>query len=1415
VKKLLNRLIYRAPALITLLLTAQLCQSEAFANPTGPTVSNGTVSFTSQGTHFTINASDHAFINWQSFNIGTGETTTFVQPSPTSVVWNQINDPNPSQILGNLNANGYVVLQNSSGFYIGGQASITAHGVMLTTAPIAAPDLSSGGAWAFDAPPPTAKIVNYGQINIAGGGPAFLIANDIINGGAISAPGGKIGLYAGQQVLVSTSPDGRGLSAEVTLPQGSVDNQGHLIADGGTIALQAKVVNQGGLIQANSVRDVNGIIELVASDSLNLDASSVVSAHGDSVGTSSGGAITVKSGNNFSDQAGSTINIAGGAQGGNGGQVEISAPQMSSIQSAITAQAATGFLDGMLTIDPLNILLTTSGSSAPGSGTVASGDPPTDGTLTLNVNSFTGLSQINLQAINNITFSTLWTLTDPGVASLLSLSAGNNIIFNNSSGIVAGNNWSVNLAAGTALAPGFQPVTGNDGIYLNGNSYVQTQNGDIKLSAANEVIVNSGAIRTLNGGNIAVTTQSGDVNTGVNFNGYAFAPHNSIVNNGPPYYTVSSALGGISTAAGGNVNINAGGNVTSYLPLAGNANALFDGGTGAFGSQPGDVTVTAGGNVYGHYMVANGTGKVTAGGNVGVPLTDTHQGNGFALSLVKGSWEVDAPNGSIYLQEVRNPNGIFNNHGAVNSYSGYHFFDYDQSDSVLLNADNAVEITGFSVPRVAGAAVPILFPGSLQVVSGAGGFTLDQNVTLFPSAQGDLNIATTGNFSSPAGNYLAMSDSGSQQWNPIPADGNTGSFSIKDHAASPLEINSQTPVNIFVGGDMNNVTVYATKAAQITVGGDMLNANFVGENLQTSGVMGDTVIHVAGKIYYTPSLNSIALASPIVSANPTQPTTWDSVFYLAVDPGKVASLTSFDARNPSIVGANGLAAYLKAQNYLLFPSGSYNAYGQNPGFYYDPSGKQLYFNGNMSTLLTPGQISALEGGTFTVLVADKLGNPVIDPVTGHLQTTTYTFIAPTVAAAEIGGLYQKSLAVSGVARAGLQIGGPGQFNIVADSMDLGNAPGVLSWGFGNGSVAGGVNYASLNGLTPSGAAVNLTLNGDLTMLTSTIGSFDGGDVAINSLGGELDLGTQNLFIKSSNQNLAYGIYTSGHSDVSVTAYNDVNIDGSRIASYNGGNVFVESLHGDVNIGSGGSIYVPVPLVGVKSVQSTPIYGSGIVAVSLPANLRTPGGGTLPGNITVQTPEGSILSSQAGILQLALDGNLSGGPTVSLTAGTPASGDNPAVPGNIDLGSSGLIGGTVVLTAQGDIKGYVISRQDSTVNAAQNFSGTLLSAGSADVSAGGSVAGTVIGVGGVTASSGAGISASLLGQNVSANGGAAQSTLGTTATATSASQSAAQQSSTDTKQQIASNENDDDDQKKKKKPGIRHIKRVTVLLPKSS
>jgi filamentous hemagglutinin family protein len=1401
VKNNLTRYFRRASAVATLLLASSICQFSAQANPTGGTVTQGAASFNTSGSQFTINqTSGNAVINWQSFNIGAGETTTFVQPSSSSVAFNQINDVNPSQILGNLNANGYVVLQNPNGFYVGGTAAITAHGLIMTTASAPAIDFSSTGPWSFNAPPPAAKIINYGKINVTGGGSAFLIASDIENNGTISAPGGKIGLYAGEQVLVSTSPDGRGLSAEVTLPTGSVDNEGKLIADAGSIAAQAKTVNQGGLIQANSAQNVNGTIELVAGDSLNVGASSVISAQGGGTGASSGGSVTLQSGNTFSDQSSSTISIAGGAQGGNGGQLEISAGSLIGIQSQIDGHASSGFLGGTFTIDPTELTLDSSFVS----------------TLVPTLSS--GLYQINLQADDTITLNTLWELKDPGSAALLTLTAGNDIIFNNGSGIIGDNNWSVSISAGPLNLSAKPTTSSTDGIYLDGTSFLQTQNGDINLWAANEVQVGwmgadtgsvnsgTGGISTTAGGNIDVTAQYGDVNTGSNPNGFLYkSPSGYPKKLLPPYYSVSTSLGGISTAAGGDVTITAGGNVTSYNPSGITVGA--DAGTGAFGSEPGNVTITAGGNVYGHYVVANGTGTITAGKDVGVSAGP----NSVALSLIDGTWNVNAPNGNIYLQEVRNPNGIFNNSGGDTSVAA-HLFDYAPDATVNLDAGTGVYLTDVSVPRLSADPIQVIYPPILNLTAGAGGVTLEGNVILFPSADQNLTINTTAGgdlqtTADPGSTFeLLMSDSSQSQWF------NSSTFSDTDHGTGvPVQAaDSSASVNLDISGSMENLTLITTRATHITVDGDMKDCGFSGQNLSSSDI---TSIKVLGQIYNQSPysfINNVNIpAIPASDLLPGMAESWDDIFTLALNPSIIASLTV-----PVGTQASQLASYAIQNAGLFSPQVLANGQllGANPGFVFSSATGRFGYAGQMNQSV----LAALGSGQITTLRLVN-GQPVLDS-NGHFLTDTVSWAPPS----DIQTLYTDNLGAPSPinGQLGYRIGGPGQFDINAGSMQLGNTYGILSCdvvdpqgGYGR--------YANLVSLTPSGATVNVTVAGDLDMLTSTIATLGGGDVNVISTGGSMDLGSQELLQPP--RQVGFGIYTSGAGDVNVTALDDIDIDGSRIAAYDGGNIFVESSQGNVNVGSGGNTLNSVSISYVNSAGIADIFvekvaGSGILASTLVQPFH-PGDASIPGNITVNTPQGDITATAGGILQEALNGNVQAGPTITLTAGTfpPGNPNNPGnLPehaGNIDLGNSGVIGGTINLLANGNIFGVVISRQNSTVNAAQNFTGTLLSAGSADVSAGGSVAGTIIGVGGANVSGGS-ISAPVLGQNVAVNGGPSQSTLGKSANASTASQSASQQAAQSASQQVASVDADDD-QKKRKHPTLQRMKRVTVILPKSS
>ena len=75
---------------------------EASANPQGGTISAGEATIQGQGTPVVqVNqVSDRAVIDWKSFDIAPGETTTFHQPSACSAILNHVHDQNPSQIAG-------------------------------------------------------------------------------------------------------------------------------------------------------------------------------------------------------------------------------------------------------------------------------------------------------------------------------------------------------------------------------------------------------------------------------------------------------------------------------------------------------------------------------------------------------------------------------------------------------------------------------------------------------------------------------------------------------------------------------------------------------------------------------------------------------------------------------------------------------------------------------------------------------------------------------------------------------------------------------------------------------------------------------------------------------------------------------------------------------------------------------------------------------------------------------------------------------------------------------------------------------------------------------------------------------------------------------------------------------------------
>lgn len=258
------------------------------ANPLGGVVVGGSAVIQSQGTPNVIvnQNSNSAIINWNTFNIGANERTQFVQPSASSVALNRVTGGlGPSQILGTLTGNGQIFVVNPDGILFGPNSKVDAAGFLATTHDITNADFMAG-KYNFSIPGrPDASIVNLGTITAQNGGFAALVAPGVRNSGTITARLGKISLASANSFsldfygdsLIKLSVNDSIAATVKDVATGAplsalVSNEGTLRANGGTVQLTAvaarqivdAVINNRGVIEANSVGTRNGMIVISA-----------------------------------------------------------------------------------------------------------------------------------------------------------------------------------------------------------------------------------------------------------------------------------------------------------------------------------------------------------------------------------------------------------------------------------------------------------------------------------------------------------------------------------------------------------------------------------------------------------------------------------------------------------------------------------------------------------------------------------------------------------------------------------------------------------------------------------------------------------------------------------------------------------------------------------------------------------------------------------------------------------------------------------------------------------------------------------------------------------------------------------------------------------------------------------------------
>lgn len=263
---------------------AALGGQQALANPIGPTVVNGNATFQQSGATLTITNTANAIINWQGFSIDAGELTRFNQPSAASAVLNRVTTAqNPSSILGTLESNGRVFLINPSGITFGQGAVIDVAGLVASSLNLSDADFLSG-RMRFGAFPGAGPVVNNGAINTTGAGaPVYLVGPAVANGGVITSPQGEVILAAGNSVEI-VNPATPNVSVALSAPGNEALNLGTVLADSGRIGIFAGLINQNGLVQANTaVAGPNGQVVLKATGDVNLAPGSETLAQGGSM----------------------------------------------------------------------------------------------------------------------------------------------------------------------------------------------------------------------------------------------------------------------------------------------------------------------------------------------------------------------------------------------------------------------------------------------------------------------------------------------------------------------------------------------------------------------------------------------------------------------------------------------------------------------------------------------------------------------------------------------------------------------------------------------------------------------------------------------------------------------------------------------------------------------------------------------------------------------------------------------------------------------------------------------------------------------------------------------------------------------------------------------------------------------------
>jgi filamentous hemagglutinin family protein len=755
---------------------------------------------------------------------------------------------------------------------------------------------------------------------------------------------------------------------------------------------------------------------------------------------------------------------------------------------------------------------------------------------------------------------------------------------------------------------------------------------------------------------------------------------------------------GVAALAGGNVTIDAGGDITNLSASIPTIGVQVGGTTYATSAVQvtggGNLTVAAGGSILGgSYYVGRGSATFLAGADVGA-VDISAGGTGLApiVGLGDATLNVTA-RGNLALAEILNPTllnrGAYQGAGSAPVY----FSTYGPTSSASLTAiggtltlnDANVDVIGaisesFLGGNVTGTTGTIasfdILPPSVNLYALSGDVALGRTLALSPSPTGNLqvfanqNVSTASN-SSGSSAQLIVSDADPTQLPSAAAPQSTLQIysdivaaltgALPDqHAATPVftapdQSGTIAPVRVVaLNGsvefqpDVAGITegIWSAKPVQVLAGLDVVDLNMVAQNIGP----GDVTSVTAGRDIVYPQLR---LSNGQVAQ--------DSNGIFVDGPG---SLQLTAGRDVDLGTSSGVSTRANLVNPVLPATGasiSVNA-GIGGGAPQDAAFIKQYVTG--SDEFDSNLIAFVES---------------IDGTSGMTATAAkqqFSAFSPELQRAFVEELFFDLLSIYGSKEAAT----------------------------GNGDFSGA--FAAITTLFP-GANPNLAqkqtnpYSGNIELYFSRIYTEQGGNISLLAPGGEINVGLAtaptSFGINKAADQLGIVAQTSG--DVNAFAYNDFQVNQSRVFAADGGNILVWSTEGNIDAGRGAKTAISAPSLNIAyddngqpavSLRAA-IAGSGIQALA-----ATPG--VSPGNVELFAPHGVVNANDAGIVA----GNL----TIAATAVLGAS--------NISV-SGTSVGVPVTVTGLGASFAGASSTAGAASNVAESFAGAnAAAAGSAPV-----------------------------------------------------------------------------------------------------